>query len=290
MSLKISSKTKLCGVIGDPIEHSLSPRMQNAAFRELELDYIYLAFQVPENLLKSAILGITGLGMIGINITIPHKVEVMKHLDRIDRDALLIGAVNTVVNIDGELVGYNTDGIGALEALEQNGVRVKGKRVAIIGAGGASRALAFKLSESARSLTILNRTKSRAVALTKTLCKNRKIEVKAEKLNDDNLGKTLDKIDILVNTTSVGMWPDVSFTPVKKTFLSKGLTVFDIVYNPVKTRLLRDASEKGCTVVRGVDMLVYQGAAAFELWTDEQAPIKVMREAVISHLNRKSKL
>ncbi len=288
LSFIVSSSTKLCGVIGDPIEHSLSPLMHNAAFRELELDFVYLAFQVPKELLKSAILGIAGLGMVGVNITIPHKLEVMKYLDHIDEDALLIGAVNTVVNRDGRLFGYNTDGIGALEALERNGVQVKGKRIALLGAGGASRAVAFKLSESAKSITILNRTKSRAVALAKTLGKNRNVEVKAEKLNDDNLGKTLGEIDVLVNATSIGMWPDIGVSPVKKSLLPRGLTVFDIVYNPVQTRLLCDASERDCRVVEGVDMLVYQGAAAFELWTGARAPVAVMRGAVMDDLRRRA--
>jgi shikimate dehydrogenase len=288
MSLSISSRTKLCGVIGDPIEHSLSPLMQNVAFRELELDYAYIAFQVPKELLKSAILGMTGLGIVGVNVTIPHKLEVMKYLDHIDEDALLIGAVNTVVNRDGELIGYNTDGIGAVEALERNGVQVKGKKIAILGAGGASRAVAFKLSESARSITILNRTKSRAVALAKTLEKKRNIEVKAEKLNDDTLRTTLSEIDLLVNATSIGMWPDVHVSPVKKSLLPRSLTVFDIVYNPVQTQLLCDASEKDCRVIEGVDMLVFQGAAAFELWTGARAPVEAMRRAVMDTLRRKA--
>lgn len=289
LSFIVSSRTKLCGVIGDPIEHSLSPIMHNAAFRELKLDYAYLAFHVPKELLKSAILGIAGLGMAGLNITIPHKLEVMKYLDHIDEDALLIGAVNTVVNRDGKLIGYNTDGIGALEALKRNGVQVKGKRIALLGAGGASRAVAFKLSESAKSITILNRTKSRAVALAKTLGKNRDVEAKAEKLNDDNLGKTLSEIDVLVNTTSIGMWPDIGVSPVKKSLLPRGLTVFDIVYNPVQTRLLSDACKRDCKVVEGVDMLVYQGAAAFELWTGARAPVTVMRGAVMDDLRRRAR-
>ncbi|UCD73346.1 MAG: shikimate dehydrogenase, partial [Candidatus Bathyarchaeota archaeon] len=277
------------GVIGDPIEHSLSPPMQNAAFRELELDYAYLAFRVPKELLKSAILGMAGLGIVGLNVTIPHKLEVMKYLDHIDEDALLIGAVNTVVNRDGELIGYNTDGIGAVEALERSGIQVKGKRIAILGAGGGSRAVAFKLAESARSITILNRTKSRAVALAKTLGKKRNVEVKADRLNDDTLATTLSEIDLLVNATSIGMWPNTGVSPIKKSLLPRGLTVFDIVYNPVQTQLLCDASEKDCRVVEGVDMLVYQGAAAFELWTGTRAPIEAMRRAVMDNLRRKIK-
>ena len=287
MSCSISSRTKLCGVIGDPIEHSLSPLMQNTAFRELEMDYVYLAFQVPKESLKSAILGMTGLGIVGLNVTIPHKLEVMKYLDHIDEDALLIGAVNTVVNRDGELIGYNTDGIGAVKALERSGIQLKGKKIAILGAGGASRAVAFKLAESARGITILNRTKSRAVALAKTLEKKRNIEVNADKLNDDTLRKTLGEIDLLVNATSIGMWPNTGISPVKKSLLPRGLTVFDIVYNPSQTQLLCDASEKDCRVVEGVDMLVYQGAAAFELWTTARAPIEAMRRAVIKNLKRK---
>lgn len=282
--LIISSKTKLCGVIGDPIEHSLSPAMHNSAFHKLGLDYAYLAFHVPKKSLKSAMLGVAGLGIVGVNITIPHKVEVMKLLDHIDETATLIGAVNTVVNRDGRLFGFNTDGAGALRALKENWVGVKGKRIALLGAGGASKAIAFKLSESARSLIILNRTKSKALSLARSLKKIRNIQVDARKLNEENLKSTLSDVDILVNATSVGMFPQINATPIDRDLLHRDLTVFDIVYNPIQTLLLREASERGCKIVNGVDMLVYQGAVSFELWTGESPPIEVMRRVVLDAL------
>jgi len=258
--------------------------MHNSAFRELGLDYVYLAFHVPKKSLKSAMLGVAGLRIIGVNITIPHKVEVMNFLDHICETAALIGAVNTVVNRDGRLSGYNTDGAGALRALEENGVEVKGKRIALLGAGGASKAVAFKLSESIMSLTILNRTKSKAFSLASSLRKVRDIEVDARKLNERNLKSTLRDVDVLVNTTSIGMFPHINASPIDRDLLHRDLTVFDIVYNPVQTRLLREASERGCKIVNGVDMLVYQGAVSFELWTGVRPPIEVMRKAVLDAL------
>ncbi len=258
--------------------------MHNSAFRELELAYVYLAFHVPKKALKSALLGAAGLGIVGVNVTIPHKVRVMKFLDHIDETAMQIGAVNTVVNREGCLSGFNTDGIGALRALEANGVSVKGKRIAILGAGGASKAVAFKLSESAREIILLNRTKSKALSLARSLRKIRGIEVDARNLSEEDLKRTLSDVDILVNTTSVGMLPRIDVSLVEEDLLPRDLTVFDIVYNPVQTRLLRDAARRGCKTVSGVDMLVYQGAASFELWTGENAPIEVMRTTVLNAL------
>ncbi len=280
-------RTRLCGVIGDPIEHSLSPVMHNAAFRELGLDYAYFAFHVPKESLKPAILGVVGLGIVGLNVTIPHKLQVLRYLDHVDEEASRLGAVNTVINRDGRLYGCNTDGIGALRALEQNGVTVKGKRSTLMGAGGASRAIAFKLSEHVRSMTILNRTKSRAASLARSLRRYRNIEVKVKELTEENLSETLRETDILINATPIGMWPNVDVTPVRKELLPSGLTVFDIVYNPIQTRLLHDASKRGCRVIDGVDMLVHQGAPAFKLWTGREAPIEVMRKAVLRALKRK---
>jgi len=226
--------------------------------------------------------------MVGLNITIPHKLGVLKYLDHLDEDASCIGAVNTVANRDGRLYGYNTDGIGALRALEQNGVIIKGKRAALMGAGGASRAIAFKLSDHVKSLTILNRTTPRAASLAQSLKRHKNIEVNVRKLTEENLREILRETDILINATSVGMWPNINATPVGEGLLSPGLTVFDIIYNPIQTRLLHDASKKGCRVIRGVDMLVYQGAEAFELWTGMNAPIEIMRNAVMKALRRKS--
>ncbi len=284
--LIISSRTQLCGVMGDPIEHSLSPVMHNSAFQKLGLDCVYLAFRVPKESLEFAMVGVVGLGVLGINVTIPHKSAVMRFLDHVDENALLIGAVNTVVNRDGELTGYNTDSTGSLRALEHAGVELQGKRIALLGAGGAARAIAFMLSDSAESITILNRTESRAASLSDSLKKSREIKVNVKKLCDESVRRTLSEADILINATPIGMWPHIDASPVGKEFLRRDLTVFDLVYNPIETRLLRDAHENGCRIVDGVDMLVYQGAASFELWTGEQAPVLTMRKAVLEALRR----
>ncbi len=276
--MNVSSSTKLYAVIGYPIEHSLSPIMQNAAFQHLNLNSVYLAFRVRPQDLKAAVAGIRSLGILGFNVTIPHKVSVMKCLDEVDRQAAEIGAVNTVVNKGGALIGYNTDGAGALSALSKEGVELKGRKVVLLGAGGAARALAFAVAPLAGSLVILNRTEPKARDLAADLKKFS--AVRGDKLSEATLRSELADADILVNSTSVGMYPNVDATPVEKKFLRREMAVFDIVYNPLETRLLRDAGAVGARVVGGVKMLVHQGALAFELWTGEKPPVEEMCAAV----------
>jgi shikimate dehydrogenase len=277
------SGTKVICVIGDPIDHSLSPRMHNAAFKHLGLNYVYVPFRVLKADLKYAVRGIRALNIRGFNVTIPHKVSIMKFLDEVDSTALKIGSVNTVVNEDGKLLGYNTDGLGFSEALREEGVNPEGKRVVLIGAGGASRAVSFYLAGMCSKLTILNRTRSRAVKLARELtslgCK-----VYGKGLTTKSLEKELADCDLLVNTTSVGMYPNVGESPVPRNFLRKDLVVFDIVYNPLETLLLSYAREIGAKAVDGVGMLVNQGAIGFKMWTGVEAPKDVMRRAVIESL------
>ncbi|MFQ6085493.1 MAG: shikimate dehydrogenase [Candidatus Bathyarchaeia archaeon] len=283
---RVSSETKLCGVIGDPIEHSLSPVMHNAAFEALNLDYVYLAFRVKKEDLRKSIDGIRGMNFVGVNVTIPHKVNVLPLLDWLDPVAEAIGAVNTIHNQDGELLGYNTDGVGALKALKGRAA-LRRKRIVILGAGGAARALAFYLAKECDEITILNRTGDRAASLAKDLT-NRKLGavVLGLPLNQENLRQSLATADILINATSVGMFPRINDTLVPSQFLSPSLVTFDIVYNPPKTKLLSDAEAKGATAISGVEMFVNQGALSFEIWTGKEAPTEIMRKVVITELRK----
>ena len=282
----VSGKTRLCGVIGDPIEHTVSPAMHNAAFKKMGLDYWYVAFRVKKEDLGKTIAGMRAPNIRGLNVTIPHKVAVIPFLDELDPLAERIGAVNTIVNDDGTLTGYNTDATGFLQTLLERGIEPKGKNVVILGAGGASRAISFILAERGAHLVILNRLLELdwAEELAGRLSNIFREEVEALELVEENLARALDKADILVNATSVGMSPNIDETPVPSHLLKPDLVVFDVVYNPIKTRLLREAEKAGVQTISGVEMLVWQGASAFEKWTGVKAPVKLMREEVIKVL------
>jgi len=282
----ISGKTKICGVIGDPVEHTMSPSMHNAAFNQLGLDYIYLPFRVQKEELGKAIEGMRALNIKGLNVTIPHKVMVMPLLDKIDPLAEKIGAVNTIVNNGGALTGYNTDAAGFLQALLERGARPDGKNAVILGAGGASRAISFILAERGANLVILNRQLELdwAEELARRISRAFKQETKALELNTETLSAILETADIMVNATNVGMNPDIDGTPVPARLIKPGLVVFDAVYNPLKTRLLREAEEAGARTISGIDMLAWQGALAFEKWTNQKAPLEIMRGEAINSL------
>jgi len=275
----ISGQTKLCGLIGDPVAHSVSPMMHNAAFRELGLNYIYLPFRVIPGELGKAIDGMRALKIRGLNVTIPHKVNVIPFLDDLDSLAEQIGAVNTIVNDDGFLTGYNTDATGFVRALEEKGVELEGKEVAVLGAGGASRAISFILAEKGAHLTILNRLEELdwAQELAGRISPAFTREVPVFELNRENLAMVLDRAEVLVNATSVGMSPGSDVTPVAADLLKSDLVVFDVVYNPIKTRLLGEAAAAGATGIGGLNMLVWQGALSFEMWTGEPAPVDLMK-------------
>jgi shikimate dehydrogenase len=287
--LIVSGKTRICGVIGDPIEHTMSPVMHNATFKLLGLDYVYVPFMVKAEELGKAITGMRAFNIRGLNVTIPHKVAVLQFLDRLDPLAKKIGAVNTIVNDDGILTGYNTDATGFMQALLDKGIKPQGKYVVILGAGGASRAISFILADSGARLLILNRrleldwAKELASRISLTFNK----EVKVLELNRDNLRETLEKADILVNATSVGMSPDSDRTLVDTGLLRSSLIVFDIVYNPIKTRLLREAEAAGVKTIGGLDMLAWQGALAFEKWTGQKAPVELMKKEAIKLLSNR---
>ena len=284
----ISGKTRLCGIIGDPIEHTMSPVMHNAAFRQMGLDYFYIPFKVKQGELAKAMEGVRALNIRGLNVTIPHKVAIIQFLDELDHLAEMIGAVNTIVNDDGLLTGYNTDGAGFLQALLERKIEPRGKNIVILGAGGASRAISLFLADRGAHLVILNRAleldwaEELASRISQTFTK----EVEALELNRENLARVLDRANIVVNATSVGMTPNIDETPVTSDLLKPGLIIFDIVYNPIKTRLLREAEAAGAKTISGLDMLVWQGALAFEKWTGLKAPVELMREEAIKVLDK----
>ncbi len=274
-----SANLKLFALIGDPVEQSLSPPMYNAAFRALGLNCAYVALRVPKQFLTDAIGGIRALNIAGFNITTPHKIGIVGLLDELDESASLVGAVNTVKNDRGKLIGFNTDGEGALRALEEKVGSVREKEVVLLGAGGAARAIAFSLSKAGARLTIANRTVSRAKALASTIEQKLGIEVEVASLNRAELTGALKNIDVLINATSVGMSPNADQTLVSASMMHRGLVVYDIVYEPLRTKLLREARRAGGRTIDGLGMLVHQGALAFEIWTGKRAPIKVMEAA-----------
>ena len=284
----VSGKTRLCGLIGDPVEHTMSPVMHNAAFRQMGIDYLYVPFRVKQGELAKAIEGVRALNIRGLNVTIPHKVAVIPFLDKLDPLAEKIGAVNTIVNDDGVLRGYNTDGTGFLQTLLEEKIEPQGKNIIILGAGGAARAISLSLADRGTQLVILNRLLELdwAKELASRISQIFTTEVEALELNRENLSGVLGKADILVNATSVGMTPNIDETLVTSDLLKPGLIVFDIVYNPIKTRLLREAEASGAKTISGIDMLIWQGVLAFEKWTGLKAPVKLMRQEIIKVLEK----
>ncbi|MBP1910348.1 shikimate dehydrogenase [Methanolobus bombayensis] len=263
------------GVFGDPIAHSKSPDMHNAAFRELGMECTYHAFRVSPGNLKDALLGAKAMGFGGVNLTVPLKQEALKIVDA-DPLAESIGAINTVDFKNG-MTGHNTDGIGAKRAIEEHDVKIKGSSVLIVGAGGAARAIAFQFARDGANITIANRTEQKARDLS--------MEVSCVGLATgcgiDNIKDLIDDCDILVNCTTLGMKPNTEGTIATSRDMHKDLTVFDIVYNPLETKLLKEAKEAGAKAITGEMMLVYQGAEAFKIWTGVEPPIEVMKKAVL---------
>lgn len=285
----VDTHTLLCAVIGKPVGHSLSPAIHNAAFAERGLNYVYLAFEVKD--VGACLRGMRALkGFRGLSVTIPHKLEVMAHLDEVDAMAAGVGSVNTVTNEAGRLVGSTTDGPGALRAFEAAEVELEGKRVLFLGAGGAVRAVAFAVSELARpsAVTILGRTASRVDILVSDLAARKQCAVEGGDLVSD-LEKAMATHDVVIQGTPVGMYPEhEGRSCVPADLLRPEQVVFDMVYRPSETCLVRDAEAAGCTVVRGTEMLLHQAALQFECWTGEEAPLEAMRAALAEGLARDS--
>lgn len=272
----INSKTTLCAIIGSPVEHSLSPIMHNEGFKQMSLNYVYTAFDVDGPALKWAMDGVRALGIRGLSVTIPHKTDIMHHLDDIDETARKIGAVNTVINEDGILRGYNTDYKGAALALKEQ-TEIRDKKVLVLGAGGAARGVVFGIKEEgAGEITILNRSVDRAEQLAR--------EMSCSFGSIGEVDKYITNADIIYNTTSSGMYPHIDETPLEQDMLGKDLVVADAVFNPFKTKLIGMAEDAGCKTVLGYAMLLWQGAEQFKMFTGRDAPIESMRNVLLEEL------
>ncbi|MCC9262327.1 MAG: shikimate dehydrogenase [Methanobrevibacter woesei] len=279
----IKGSTKVVGLIGEPVEHSFSPPMHNEAFKTLGLDYVYVPFNVSPDNLKSAIEGANSLNIQGLNVTIPHKINVIKYLKELDPIAELIGAVNTIDFKN--LKGYNTDGIGCIRAIEEV-TKIKDKNIVVAGAGGAARAIVFYLAKyGAEEVNILNRNLKKAENLASDLLASNLISnVNSSDISE--ISKFISDADILIDTTPIGMHPNVSDEPiVKAADIHEELVVNDIVYNPNETVLLKEAIKANAKVVYGIKMLLYQGAESFKIWTGREAPVDVMEAKLKETLN-----
>lgn len=284
--MNIGGSTKLTGLFGNPVEHSMSPTMHNQAFEKLGLDYRYLAFNIEESDLKEAVNSIRALNIAGVNVTIPYKEKVINYLDGLSKEAEVIGAVNTIVNNEGELIGHNTDGQGFIRSLKEKvNFNSDSKQALIIGAGGAARAVAVQLVlEGVERLYLYDIDSQRAKNLAKQIEENLTTKIVVVEGIDKKL---IDKIDLLVDATPVGMYPNDDVEAViGAEMLVSDLTVVDLVYNPVETVLLKEAKKARAQTLSGLSMLVYQGAIAFELWTGEKAPVDLMEEVIKKELTK----
>jgi len=270
----IDQRTRLFGVVGYPIGHSLSPAMHNAAFSENGLNAVYLAFETGD--IDGCIKGMRTFGIRGMSVTIPHKSSVIPLLDEVDDLAKRIGAVNTIVNDEGHLVGYNTDALGALKALEEK-IELTGKTCLMIGAGGAARAIGFILREKGLELKVVNRSSERGKALALSLA--------CPFVPLDELERTT--ADVLIQTTAVGMAPHEDGCLIPEHMLKKDMVVMDIIYNPLETRLLKMARDRNCLTINGLGMFIRQGAEQFRLWTGIDPPINAMTHAVTQALKKR---
>ncbi|MDH5429891.1 MAG: shikimate dehydrogenase [Nitrospirota bacterium] len=284
--MTITAQTQLCGLLGNPVDHSLSPAIHNAAFEKLGLNFAYLAFPVEDENLENAILGIRALGHIrGFSVTIPHKVSIIPFLDSVETTAKHIGSVNTIIKDRGLLVGSNTDASGALQALRQGGVDLAGQRVVMLGTGGAARAIAFGLCVEGHiaNLTLLGIDDNERRALAGDLRAKTQTKITDQSLSISTLGPVLANAQLVIHCTPIGMHPKVEQSCVPKELLHSKLTVMDIVYNPLNTQLLQDAQAAGCRTIQGMEMFLHQAVGQFELWTGQPAPVDTMRNILTAH-------
>ncbi|HWG96425.1 MAG TPA: shikimate dehydrogenase [Nitrospira sp.] len=282
--MDIDVRTQFCGVIGNPVGHSLSPAIHNAAFRKLGLNFVYLAWQVQT--IGDAVKGLRALGNFrGASVTIPHKVAAIPFLDHVERTAQQIGAINTIVAEQGALTGYNTDATGALRALREGGAELKGRRIVVLGSGGAARAIAFALAveSSADKLTLLGVDDSERASLAQDIRTQASLTVEDFHLDETTLRRVLPDAHVLIHCTPVGMSPNADTTCIPASLLHNDLSVMDIVYNPLETRLLKDAKRAGCRAIPGLEMFLNQAVTQFEFWTNHPAPVDVMRSVLESH-------
>lgn len=296
----MTEKNRLLGLIGHPVEHSLSAQMHNAAFKDLNLNYSYNLFNVLNSDLDTAIKGAKALGFLGFNITIPYKESVLNSLDEISLNAKAIGAVNTIKYENNIIKGYNTDGLGAVKAIEEL-INLKDKKVVITGAGGASKAIAYTLClKEISEIVIVNRNLKRAKDLASSLKSQKnsadyesllKIETEQIKYNSlESIEKEVKDAEILIDTTPVGLYPNVNENPIiLSEKLHSDLLVNDIIYTPLESSLLKEAKKANAKTLSGLKMLVYQGAESFKIWTGKEAPIDLMEKTVLNLLNKEKK-
>jgi shikimate dehydrogenase len=283
--LNIRATSQVLGVIGHPVAHSFSPDMHNAAISALGLDYCYTAFHVLPDRVGDAMRGLRGLNIRGLNVTIPHKLAVMEHMDRISEEALAVGAVNTISHEDGELVGYNTDVYGVLTALREiAGVTTFPEHCVVLGAGGAARAVTYALGHQAqvKRVTLLNRTAERADALAVDMEKITGKTIDVGGMDAGAQTRAFADAGLVVNTTSLGMHPHVDASPLADVkAVHPDMVLYDTVFNPLETQLMRAFKSVGASAFGGLDMLVYQGARSFEIWTGTMPPVDVMKKVVV---------
>jgi shikimate dehydrogenase len=281
----ISPATRLCAVIGNPVAHSLSPALHNAAFNELGLDFVYLAFRVEDA--KTALAGMRALNNFrGMSVTIPHKIEIMNYVDEIAEVDRSIGSINTVINENGRLIGLGTDGPGALKALIDAGVELDGKNILMLGAGGAARAIAFTLARMTKpgKLLLLDVNETMLQGLVADLKSGTAACIESGLLTDRTLAQTMDNANVIINCTPIGMHPNEDASLVPAELFRSGQVVFDVVYTPLETKLLADARSRGLKVVSGVEMFINQAVLQFERFTGAEAPVEVMRKVVMEQL------
>ncbi|BCB96963.1 shikimate dehydrogenase (NADP(+)) [Dissulfurispira thermophila] len=274
--MNISGKTRVTGLFGYPVEHSLSPLMHNAAFKYLGLDYCYVTFLVSPDLLGDAVKAIKALNLSGVNVTVPHKENVINFLDEISEEASFIGAVNTIKNDNGKLIGYNTDGRGFMRSLTESNIDVRGKKILILGSGGASRAIGYYLCKEAKEVYLFDIDNKKAVLLRDHLnrLKGNVLLADIESVRNKDF---FSDIGVIINATPLGLKPDDP-VPVDISVINKNHIVCDLIYK--ETPLLKNASMIGCKTMDGLGMLLYQGVFAFEIWTGVIPPVDVMRQAI----------
>ena len=283
--MDISGRTRLIGLLGYPISHSLSPKMHNSAFSYLGLEYAYLTFDTKEDNLEEVIRAMRALNVRGFNVTMPIKKNVLHLLDEVTPEAQMIGSVNTVLHENGKLIGYNTDGKGYVHDLMERGIEVKGKRFVLAGAGGAARSVAIQLAvDGASEIVIFNRTLEKAVEICNIIEKNIfTCKVEALELDENKLWEKLKTADVFINSTGLGMHPNEDQCVITNPgILHKDLIVTDLIYKPSKTKLLKMAEQAGCKAFNGLGMMIWQGAAAFKIWTGVDMPVDYIKNEVFA--------
>ncbi|MBE0447587.1 MAG: shikimate dehydrogenase [Actinobacteria bacterium] len=281
----ISSSTRICAVIGNPVAHSLSPAIHNAAFEFLDLDFIYVACEVED--VKNALAGVRAFkNFRGLSITIPHKIEAMKYVDEIAAVDRTIGSINTVIHEQDKLIGLGTDGPGALKAIVDASVEIDGKNVLILGAGGAARAISFTLARNTKlgELSILDINKTLLQGLRADLETGTDTVIRSELLSKNSLAAAMENAHVIINCTSVGMHPNKDASLIPPELFRSEQVVFDIVYTPLETKMLTEAKSRGLKVIPGVEMFINQAVLQFEHFTGIDAPVEVMRQVVMEHL------